>query len=258
MFDFDNFREIFSTIKKNKLRTFLTGFSVAWGIFMLVVLLGAGNGLRNGIMHNFENMGTNRVEVWARSTSIPYKGMPAIRSIQFKEADFEAISRQNPEIVLKTASIGHGDTLSYKEEYNSYSLSGVHPDKALIDNIKMPEGSGRFINDIDIKQRRKVIVISPRIREVLFHSEDPLGKFVNAGDVAYQVIGIYKAEDNNNNAPAYIPFTTAQSLYSGGYGIDGLTFTINGINSEEESDAFNARFRAQMARRHYFDPADTR
>lgn len=258
MFDFDNFREIFSTIKKNKLRTFLTGFSVAWGIFMLIILLGAGNGLRNGIMQNFENMGTNRVEVWPRSTTMPYKGMQTNRPIVLKNEDFEAISRENPEIDLKTASISRSDTLSYKEEYNSYSLDGVHPDKATIDNIKMLKGNGRFINDIDIRQKRKVIVISPRIKEVLFKNEDPLGKYVNAGKVAYQVVGIYKDEENSNNAPAYIPFSTAQALYNAGYGLDGLTFTINGINTQEESDAFEERFRAQMARRHHYDPADKR
>lgn len=258
MFDFDNFREIFSTIKKNKLRTFLTGFSVAWGIFMLIILLGAGNGLRNGIMQNFENMGTNRVEVWPRSTTIPYKGMQTNRPISFKDEDFEAISRDNPEIDLKTASISRNDTLSYKEEYNSYSLDGVHPDKAKIDNIKMLVGNGRFINEIDIRQKRKVIVISPRIKEVLFKNEDPLGKYVNAGKVAYQVIGIYKDEENSNNAPAYIPFSTAQALYNSGYGLDVFTFTVNGINTQEESDAFEERFRQQMARRHHYDPTDKR
>ena len=92
-FDLDNFREIWSTIKKNKLRTFLTGFSVSWGIFMLIVLLGAGNGLRNGIMYNFRNMSTNRVEVWTRYTTKPWKGMQSYRSISFKEEDLGALKR---------------------------------------------------------------------------------------------------------------------------------------------------------------------
>ena len=98
MFDFDNFREIWSTIRKNKLRTFLTGFSVAWGIFMLITLLGAGNGLRNGVMLNFRNMSMNKVEVWTRYTTLPWKGMPTNRSLKFQEKDFEAIKLLHPEI----------------------------------------------------------------------------------------------------------------------------------------------------------------
>ena len=115
-----------------------------------------------------------------------------------------------------TASISRSDTLSYGDEYNAYSLNGVHPSKAVIDNIEMTVGNGRFINDIDVKEKRKVIVLSPRMKEVLFKGEDPLGKYVNAGSVAYQVIGVYKAENNDNNAPVYIPFSTAQTLYNAG------------------------------------------
>ena len=195
MFDFDNFREIWSTIQKNKLRTFLTGFSVAWGIFMLIVLLGAGNGLKNGIMHNFDRWAGNRVETWPRYASKPYKGMQTNRRIEYKDDDLVALRQQNPEVNLVSGVLYQSDTLSYKEEYNSYSLQGVHPDKAIIDKIKMTVGNGRFINEVDILQKRKVIVISPRIKEVLFRSEDPLGKYVNAGDVPYQVVGVYRSEE---------------------------------------------------------------
>ena len=258
MFDFDNFREIWSTIQKNKLRTFLTGFSVAWGIFMLIVLLGAGNGMKNGIMSNFRNFSLNRVETWPRYTSKPYKGMQMNRRIEYKDEDLIAIPRENPEVDLITASISRSDTLSYGDEYNAYSLNGVHPSKAVIDNIEMTVGNGRFINDIDVKEKRKVIVLSPRMKEVLFKGADPLGKYVNAGSVAYQVIGVYKAEDNDNNAPAYIPFSTAQTLYNAGYGLDEIVFTVKGISTQEEFDAFEKRFREQMGMRHKFDPEDLR
>ena len=174
MFDFDNFREIWSTIKKNKLRTFLTGFSVAWGIFMLIVLLGAGNGLKNGIMSNFRNIGYNRVETWTRYTSKPYQGMQINRKIRYKDEDLKFIPLQNPEVDLITAVIYRSDTLAYGEEYNSYSLQGVHPDKAMMDNIEIPVGSGRFINEIDEREKRKVIVLSPRMKEVLFKGKNPL------------------------------------------------------------------------------------
>ena len=176
MLDFDNFREIWSTIQKNKLRTFLTGFSVAWGIFMLIVLLGAGNGMRNGIMKNFDSWADNRVELWGRYATKPYKGMQTNRRVELKYEDYIALQRENPEVDLITGVISRSDTLSYGEESNSYSLEGVHPQKAAIDKIKMTVGNGRFINDVDILQRRKVIVISPRMKEVLFKGENPVGK----------------------------------------------------------------------------------
>ena len=117
MFDFDNFREIWSTIQKNKLRTFLTGFSVAWGIFMLIVMLGAGNGLRNGIFYNFRNFATNSVESWTRYTTKPWKGMQENRRINFKEEDLTDLKIFFPEVSLVSASISHSDTISYNREY---------------------------------------------------------------------------------------------------------------------------------------------
>lgn len=256
MFDFDNFREIFGTIKKNKLRTFLTGFSVAWGIFMLIVLLGAGNGLRNGIMHNFRNMSANKVSVWPGYTTMPYKGMPTNRSIKFKDEDLTLMRHAHPEIDLVSAVVYHTDTLSFGEEYGTYSMRCVFPAHSVIDNIQMLSGNGRFINDIDLKQRRKVIVISPRMKEVLFHSENPLGKYINAGKLVYQVVGVYKDENNSNDSPAYIPFSTGQSLYNKGYGIGQLSFTLKGLKTKEENEAFETRFRDSMGQRHRFDPAD--
>ena len=258
MFDFDSFREIWSTIKKNKLRTFLTGFSVAWGIFMLIVMLGAGNGMRNGIMKNFDRWASNRVETWGRYTSKPYKGMKINRSIEYKDDDMAMLRRLNPEIGLISGDLSHSDTLSYKETYHACTLEGVHPAKAIIDKIEMTAGDGRFINDVDILQKRKVIVLSPRMKEVLFRGEDPLGKYVNAGKVSYRVVGVYTDEDNNNNAPAYVPFSTAQLLYYSGYGVDDIIFTLEGITTRDEYEAFETRLRNQMARRHNFDPEDRR
>lgn len=256
MLDFDNFREIWSTVKKNKLRTFLTGFSVAWGIFMLIILLGAGNGLRNGVLHNFRNMSANKVSVWPGYTTMPYKGLQTNRSIRFKDEDLIAIKQAHPEVDKISAVVYHSDTLSVGEEYGNYSLRGVFPDHAIIDNIRMLEGNGRFINDVDLKNKRKVIVISPRMKEVLFHSQNPLGKYINAGDIVYQVVGVYDDEENSNDSPAYIPFSTGQTLYNSSYGLGQISFTIKGLGTKEENEAFETRFREQMGKRHRFDPAD--
>lgn len=258
MFDFDNFREIWSTVRKNKLRTFLTGFSVAWGIFMLIVLLGAGNGLRNGMMLNFRNYSLNRVEVWPRWASMPYKGMQANRRIEFKNDEIEELIKDFPEIDKITGVIYRSDDITYGDDYNNYSIQGIHPTKALIDNIVIPAGQGRFINDIDIRERRKVVVISPQMKEALFRGTDPLGKWVTVGKVPFQVIGTYYVENNTYDVPAYIPFTTSQTLYKAGYGLDEVAFTINGVNTEKEYEAFEKRLREYMGRRHWFDPEDLR
>ena len=256
MFDFDNFREIWSTVKRNKLRTFLTGFSVAWGIFMLIVLLGAGNGLRNGVMYNFRNMSMNKVSVWAGYTTKPWKGMSTNRSITFKETDIDLVRRVHPEIDLCSATVSHSDTLYVNEEFITGRLEGVFPDHAPINYVVVSAGNGRFVNELDMREQRKVIVLSPRMKEVLFRDEPALGKYVRADGTMLQVIGVYDDDNLSNNAPAYIPFTTARTLYNKGYGLSSFTFTVNGLVSEEANDAFEARFRATLARVHNFDPTD--
>ncbi len=256
MFDFDNFREIWSTMKKNKLRTFLTGFSVAWGIFMLVVLLGAGNGLGNGIMYNFRDMAKNRVEMWPRRTSKPWKGLQPNRRIRFKDEDYYMLKKEHPEVVFCSATIDRSDTLTYKEEYFTGRTNGVFPDHARIKFIQFHQGNGRFINDIDIREKRKVIVLSERMAEVLFRNENPIGEHVRCGKVMFHVIGVYHEKDMRNNAPAFIPFSTAQLLYNRGYGFYNLSFTIEGVTSEKENEDFEQRVRASLARRHKFDPTD--
>lgn len=256
MLGFDSLREIGTTIKTNKLRTFLTGFSVAWGIFMLIGLLGAGNGLKNGIESNFSRRAKNAVSVWPGSTSIPYKGLPVDRRVRFDERDYELVKTAFAEVDHVSGQIWRRATISFDKNYGSWTMLGVHPDGAYINNIDMSTGSGRFINEIDISKRRKVIVINTEISEVLFKGENPLGKYVNADNIAYQVIGIYKDETGRSNVPSYIPFSTAQSLYSKNYGMDRLDFTVSGLDTEAKNDEFIERFRTEMGHLHKFDPQD--
>ncbi|MDR2916460.1 MAG: ABC transporter permease [Tannerella sp.] len=256
MFDFDNLREIWSTMKKNKLRTFLTGFSVAWGIFMLIVLLGAGNGLHNGIMYNFRDMADNRIEMWPRWTSKPWNGMKARRRIVFKDEDYYTLKYKHPEVVLCSATVTHSDTLTYNKEYFTGSSNGVFPDHAPINGIQFFPDKGRFINDADIHQRRKVIVLSPRMAEVLFREKNPIGEYVRCGHTMFQVIGIYHDKNMSNSSPAYIPFSTAQLLYNKGRGFYNLSFTVKGVTTEEENEAFEQRLRESLAKNHKFDPSD--
>lgn len=256
MFDFDDFREIWSTIRKNKLRTFLTGFSVSWGIFMLILLLGAGNGLRNGVMHNFRNMSMNRVQVWGGYTNKPWQGMQSGRSIRFKETDIEILRKRFPEIDLLSANVWHTDTLRVDGDFLNGELQGVFPDHAKINYVNVYTENGRFINDADMREQRKTIVLSPRMAEVLFPGRNAVGEYVKTGDIMWQVVGVYNDDEKNNNAPAYIPFTTARSLYNKGYGFSSLSFTLQGVVSKEANADFEKRFRTVMARLHKFDPTD--
>ena len=275
MFDFDNLREIWSTIRKNKLRTVLTGFSVSWGIFMLIVLLGAGNGFRNGVMYNFRNWSKNRIEVRGGYTTKPWEGLPLNRSITLKESDIDVITRAHPEIDLYSATIYQTDTFYVNKEYFTGQVNGVFPDHAAINYVNINAGDGRFINNLDMRESRKVIVLSPRMREVLFRDQPVLGivlsprmrevlfrdqpvlgQWVRVGKVMYQVIGIYEDDNMSNNAPAYIPFSTARSLYKQGDDLSNLTFTVKGLVSEEANQRFEESFRQTMGRLHRFDPTD--
>ncbi|MDR1937911.1 MAG: ABC transporter permease, partial [Tannerellaceae bacterium] len=227
-------------------------------ICMLIVLLAAGNGLRNGISYNFRDMAANTVFCWTRYTTLPYKGMPANRQLQFTIEDVEDIKRYHPEVVLISPVNYRSDTLSYNKEYLTGEVRAVYPDFSAITYVPVHSGNGRFINELDLAERRKVVVISPRMASVLFRdSVQPLGKHIQVGHLMFQVIGIYQDDNKSNNAPAYIPFSTGQMLFSGGYEVDEIEFTIKGVNTEVQSEAFEQRLKERLARRHRFDPKDT-
>ncbi|MDR1406908.1 MAG: ABC transporter permease, partial [Tannerella sp.] len=257
MFDFDSLREIGSTMKKNKLRTFLTGFSVAWGIFMLIVLLAAGNGLRNGIASTFDNWSVNMVEIWPRYTTRPYDGLPSNRRIRFTREDVDFVKRNIPEVDLISPLNDRNDTLTYGYEFLTGRVLSVYPDYASIQYLPVPPGKGRFINGLDLKERRKVVVLSPRMAEILFRdSIEPLGKHIKIGSLMFQVVGIYKDDNTNDTPPAYIPFSTGEMLFEGGYHVGDIVFTIQGVDTESASEAFENRLRVRLAQRHRFDPED--
>ncbi|MDR2951208.1 MAG: ABC transporter permease [Prevotella sp.] len=258
MFDFDSLREIFSTISKNKLRTFLTSFAVAWGIFMLIILLAAGNGLRNGVTSNFARRAQNSVTLWPGWTSMPYNGLPSDRQIKFDHKDYDLIRNKIPEVEYVSVRLSQRATLSYEKEYGSWNLEGVSQDATYINNLKVANGNGRFLNKMDIDNRRKVIVISPDMKKVLFKDQDPIDKYVVAdNNIAYQIIGVYDNEDiYDNNPPAYIPFTTAQMLYNKGYGFRRIDFTVVGLKTKEANEKFVESIRQRMGKLHSFDPSD--
>ncbi len=258
MFDQDNWIEIFHTISKNKLRTFLTGLSVAWGIFMLIILLAAGNGLKNGVMSNFGERATNSFQMWGRSTSMAYNGYPESRRINLDQKDFDLVEQQIKESEHISASISSYLMASYETESSNCNFEGVYPVYTKINGISIKDGQGRFINDIDLKEHRKVVVINQRMKEILFKNGDPIGKYILVNGLGFKVIGVYKGQEWGNEGKGYIPFTTAQQLYHQGWGLDDLSFTVKGLETKEENEIFEQNLRKKLAALHQFNPEDNR
>ncbi len=256
MFDIDIWQEIFSTIRKNKLRTFLTGFSVAWGIFMLMVLLGSGNGLQNGVREQFSDNAENIMWMWTGETSIPFKGYKEGREIRFNNEDYDYLLDKAEGVDQVSARFFlRGDiTYSYGKEYGSFTTSTCYP--ALADMEKIKISSGRFLNDLDMMEFRKVVVIGDDIRKALFKEEDPLGKYINIGNVPFMVIGVSHDPRSQDNRQSYMPFTTAQRIYGGGNRVHTFAITTEMVQTAEEATAISDNIRQQMATRHSFDPTD--
>lgn len=234
--------EIYGTIMRNKLRTLLTGFSVAWGIFMLIVLLGAGNGLIHAFEGQSEGMMMNSMKIYPGSTSKPYKGMKEGRSISLNESDRQLTARVFSSHVIATgATVSKASAyLSYGKENVSIGVDGVFPNYPELEAVKIKEG--RFINERDMQERRKVIVIHEKTAKILFPKETPLGKYINSDGVMYQVVGIY-TDQNNFSPTAIVPFTTLQLIYNKGDSIDNLTFSTKGLTNESLNENFEKEYR---------------
>ena len=252
----DLLQEIGNSLSQNKLRTSLTGFAVAWGIFMLIVLLGAGNGIVHTFQANMDTNALNTVSVYPGVTTIAYKGYQEGRYIQLDNRDLEANEDDFQDNILSAGAMltQGGITLSYGAEYVSLRLNGVHPNYALINALKIDKG--RFINTLDIRERRKAIVLHKKTAEILFKHTEPLGQFIKAGDVVYQVVGIYNDQGNDQSSPAIIPFTTLQLIYNRGDKLNVIMTTTQGLETEEKSDAFEKNYRRALAGIHSFDPED--
>jgi putative ABC transport system permease protein len=257
IFDWDNWAEIFSVIRKNKLRTFLTGFSISWGIFMFCLLLSAGNGLKNGVSANFSSVSTNRIEIWARRTSKPFKGYPDKRRIKLDEKDINLLRKQ-PETTSITGVVWINAEFHHGRFNISGDIQGVNPIYQSNNGIEILDGQGRFLNDMDMKENRKVMVINKALREALFQDQNPIGQRLTADSLVYQVIGVYKENAWGNDYKAYIPSTTAQLLYNRGWEVDNIPFTVEGLTTLEANEEFETSLRQQLADLHIFDAADRR
>lgn len=251
---FDLFKELLSTASRNRLRTALTGFAVAWGILILIVLLGAGNGLINAMESNMDGAVTNSIQVWGGATSKPYDGLPEGRRTQLNDGDATATKaafEENVDDVAGTVSLG-GATFNGTTEYiTGQSLAGVRPEYINIYKEKL--AAGRFIDQIDITGKRKVVVISQTQARDLGIG---VGDYVAVDKIKYKVVGIIATEGNDSGDEAYVPFTTFKAIYPRGDKIETLTFTFHGLSTEAQHEAFETAYKRSINRRHRAAPDD--
>lgn len=260
MFELDKWQEIYSTVRKNKLRTFLTGFSVAWGIFMLIILLGSGSGLEKGVHEQFKGGAMNGVWISSGVTSMQYKGLKTGRNIKFTNEDYHAVKQAIPEADHISARLFLGNRLiSYNKEYGSFFLSPCHPDYGYIKELDMVHG--RFLNIKDVNEFRKVAVIGEKVQASLFKNGDTLamGKYINISGVLFKVVGVFHDYSRNDDEQrrVYIPISTAQRVFKGENVINQISYTT-GSATPEEADAMVNKSKQVLAKIHTFSPDDER
>jgi len=263
MFNLDNWQEIFATIKKNKLRTFLTCFGVYWGVFMLVVMMGSGNGLRNGVLSEFNGTATNSFFLWAQRTTKPYKGMQPGRDFNYTQEDFRVLQNiPEFEVVAPQNQLGrYGGTVNAIRglKSNGAGVNGVYPIINKIQSIRIKEG--RWLNNNDIKDKRKVAVIGKRIRDVLFkQDENPIGEYVQIQSVYFRVIGCTEPSSSGGGAEEeaqtiYIPFTAFNQAFN--YGDLVGWFSVKSKDGVPASEAEQKAI-ALLKERHKIAPDDDR
>lgn len=255
MFDLDKWQEIFGTIKKNKLRTILTAFSVAWGIFILIILLAAGQGLRNGAESQFANDAKNYLAIEGGQTSMAYGGYKPGRTIQLTNSDFNQLHSYTKglENTSATNNSQGSKVLSYKNEHAGFPVRYATSDYHVIENAKII--SGRFINNNDLNEFRKVCVIGLTVRDILFKKEEPIGKFIDVAGVKYKVVGVFNDLGRGENDRIFTPLLTAQRL-SGGKPHVGTLWATTGNVNVEKSELMALEVRNKLAKKYHFNPKD--
>ena len=244
--------EIWQTARRNKLRTALTGFAVAWGIFMLVVLLGAGNGLINAQLRQSSRFLSSSMVVFGNWTSKPYQGLKEGRDIRLHQKDIDITSQEFAGTVDEVgAQYRTSATISLGQQYIATSICGVYPNHTKIDKVEILDG--RFINQIDLKDKRKVLVISNKQADEL---KAKIGSYVNVGNFAFQVVGIYK-EQQNGRADGFSSYTTIKSIYGANTDDAGrIEFTFHGLTTEQANNDFEKDYRRRLNAEHQAHPED--
>lgn len=263
LFERDTWVEIGLSLRKNKLRTFLTGFGVSWGIFMLIIMLGAGNGLKNGVTGEFGDFATNSFFVWTQQTTIPYKGFPRGRYFNFVTEDVEAVKNEVPEIDIVAPKLqggrwgGGGDNVVRGKHSGSFTINGDYPEVFQIDPVKIE--NGRLLNKRDIEDKRKVAVIGTRVRELMFEpEEDPVGQQLKIQGVYFTVVGVVAPKGNMNmggdkKETIWMPFSTLQQVYNYGNIVGYFAMTSK---PDVPASVAEKKVRRLLAERHQVSPDD--
>jgi len=248
----DIITEIWQTAQRNKLRTTLTGFAVAWGIFMLIVLLGAGNGLINANLKQSDRFLSSSMVVFGGWTSKPYQGLKEGRDIRLHEHDMEITEKEFSKNVDEVgAQYNTSAVISLGQQYISTNISGVYPNHTKINKVEMLQG--RFINNIDLKESRKVLVLSNKQAKEL---NCRVGDFVNVGNFAFKVVGIYK-ENENGRADVFSSYSAIKRIYGANTDDAGsIEFTFHGLPTEEANEAFEKDYRHRLNAEHQAHPED--
>jgi putative ABC transport system permease protein len=258
MLDLDKWQEIFETVRKNKLRTLLTGFSVAWGIFMLIVLLGSGQGLRNGIAYQFRDDAINSLWIYPGQTSVPYRGLQPGRSVQFTNEDHDELSGAINGVEHSTSRFYISGSVNVRRgrETGAFSVRCVHPGHRYVENTILTEG--RFINERDVDEYRKSAVIGTRVKAALFGEADAIGEYIEVNGVAFRVVGVFTDEGGEGEQEqVYLPISTAQRAFGGANRVAQIMLTTEDANLER-SQAMVGEVTKRLARRHAFAPDDPR
>mgnify|MGYP000008827040 FL=1 len=253
-------KEIWSTSKRNKLRTSLTGFAVAWGIFMLIFLLGAGNGLINAQLQQSTRFLANSMRVFPGETSKAYKGLKEGRSITLNDKDILISNKTYGQYVDDVGGRleQYNVNINYGDNYvASQSLVGVAPTHPKIDKTELI--AGRFINEIDMKEQRKNVVLSrSQAKELCKDYRSLVGRNVKISNLNFQVVGIYKDDESRNNTEAFIAYSTIKTIYAKGDDAGSLEFTIKNLKTQEDNEQFEKNYRASINNNHQAAPDDDR
>lgn len=264
LFDADKWQEIFFALKKNKLRTFFTAFGVFWGIFMLIIMLGSGKGLSNGASQGMGDMATNAMFMWTQQTTVPYKGFPRGRRYNFNNDDTKALRDNISEIEylaprLQVGGRNGGNNVVRGERTAAFRIQGDYPDFNKIDPCNIE--SGRFINDLDIDEKRKNIVIGTRVYEEMFENgEEAVGEYIRIQGVYFKVVGVFSSKKNGRqaeqeNSQIFMPFTTLQQTYNMGNIVGWYSITAKeGHSASQVLD----KAKEVVKSRHSISPADDR
>ncbi|WP_411766734.1 ABC transporter permease [Winogradskyella sp. A3E31] len=261
MFNIERWQEIFETLSKNKLRTFLTGLSVASGIFILVILLGFSSGIENGVTSEFQQDATNKIYVRTRRTTKGYKGLNPGRNINLKDEDFTSVTGKYDD-QLEYRSAGYsvwGGQVVYKNQTGNYRVQGVLPDNQFIENSDI--GTGRYINQSDVNESKKVAVIGPKVKLDLFKDEDPIGKDIAVFGINFKVVGVYyDPGGEREEGSVFLPLTTVQTSFNAGDRIRDMAFTVkmskNFDEAVELSKNLSQSIEADIKEKHIIAPND--